>query len=104
MPPWAGFQSLVGVEMFGGVVGVGLGRVRRESGDEADQLWVSQGGEPLACRAAGGDRSQALLRVAAVFLDMQGDQRLDYAALVGVESAAIDEMVGHALPLTRIQA
>ncbi len=73
-----------------GVVGVWLGRVRRELGDGAGQLWVAQGGKPLAGRAAGEDRSQALLQVAPVLLDVQGDApRLRRAST----QRRIDEMV-----------
>ena len=51
-------------------------------------------GEALAGGLAGGDGGQALLGVAAVLLEVQGDQGLDAGALRGVEVAAGDEVVG----------
>ena len=51
-------------------------------------------GQALAGRAAGGEGGQALLGVAAVLLQVQGDQASTPAALVGVEVAAGDEVLG----------
>ena len=51
-------------------------------------------GQALAGGAAGGEGGQALLGVAAVLLEVRGDQGLDGGPLVGVEVAAGDQVVG----------
>ena len=60
----------------GVVVGAGSSRSRRWASVAVD-VGVADPGQALAGRAAGGDGGQALLGVAAVLLEVQGDQGLD---------------------------
>ena len=69
------------------------------AGSESDwataavELRVAEGGEPLAGGPAGRERGEALLGVA-VLLEVPRDEGLDGGAVVGVEVAAGDEVVG----------
>ena len=78
----------------GGAVGVGLGRAGADVGEGGLDLGVAQAGQSLAGGAAGGDGGQARLRVAAMLLQVQGYHRLDAGALLDVEVAATDEVIG----------
>ena len=84
----------------GGAVGVTVGLARGRSGAETGEgaldVGVADLGQALAGRAAGGDGGQALLGAAAVLLEVPRDQGLDRGAVVGVEIAAGDEVVGQA--------
>ena len=67
-----------------------------DMGERRLDLGVAEPGQALAGRPAGGDGGQALLDVAAVLLEVQGDDRFEAGAGVGVEVAAGDEVVGQA--------
>ena len=68
------------------------------SEDEAHEsrvdLGVGDGGEAPSDRRRDRDGGEALLRVAVVLLEVLGGQRLDQAALLGVERAEGLEVVG----------
>jgi hypothetical protein len=55
---------------------------------------VADGRERLAGGAAGADGGEAPLHVAAVLLEVAGDEGFDGRAVVGLEVAATDEVVG----------
>ena len=80
----------------GGGTDVGLGGLR--AGAEVVEcgldVGVGEECEGLAGGSAGGDGGEALLRTPTVLLEVQDNHRLDHAALVGVQVAAVDEVVG----------
>ena len=80
----------------GGAVGVGIGLARSRTGADVGEssldLAVAECGEALAGRSSGGNGGQALLGATAMFLLVEPDHRLDHAALVGVQVAAVDQV------------
>src|SRR5262249_11357309 len=73
---------------------VALGRARAEVHKRGLDLGIAERGELLAGRAADGDSGKALFDIAAVLLQVERHHRLDRGPLVGVEIAAVDEVVG----------
>ena len=69
--------------------------------DGVADLRAGQRPQTLACGAPDGERGEALPGVTAMLLEMQGNHRLDGRALVGVEVATIDEVVGQGPGLGR---
>ena len=67
---------------------------RADVAERGLDVGVAEPGQALAGGAAGRDGGQALLGVAAVLLQVQGDQGLEHGTLLGVEVAAGDEVVG----------
>ena len=80
----------------GGAVGiaVAIGRGGIESRQGGVDDGVTDPRQVLAGGAAGGDRRQAPLGVAAMRLQVQRDHRLDDGAAVGVQLAVDDQVVG----------
>ncbi len=80
-----------------GAVGVGIGLARSRTGADAGEscldVAVTKCGQALAGRSAGGNRGQALLGAAAVFLRVEPYHCLDHIALVGVQVAAVDQVL-----------
>ena len=87
----------------GGAVGVAVG-AGAELGEGGLDLRVAEGGEGLAGGAAGGDRGEALLGVAAVLLEVQRDDGLDGRRCVGVEVARATRWSASGRALSRVQA
>jgi hypothetical protein len=66
-------------------------------GDMAERrvdLRVAHLGQAFTSGAAGRDRGQALLGVAAMFLNMQGHHRLDGGTAIGVRAAPVGQVIG----------
>ena len=64
----------------------------------------TQGGEQLSGRAAGWDRGEALLGIAAVLLQVQGHHRLDCGPAVGGHAVPVGQMVGQRSRRSRTHA
>jgi hypothetical protein len=63
-------------------------------GEGGLDLGVADLGQALAGRATGGERGQAPLHVAPVLLDVACHEGLDRGSVVGIEVAAVDEVIG----------
>ena len=71
-----------------------MGRSGANMGQTRLDVGVTDLGQALASRAAGGDRRQALLGVTAVPLQVLGDEGLQQGALLSVQVAAGDQVLG----------
>ena len=81
----------------GGAVGVAvLGRAQgdADAGESGKKVTIVDVRQALAGRAAGVQFRQALLNVAAVRFDMQGDHRFNRGAALGVRAAPVSQVVG----------
>src|SRR6478752_9629183 len=58
------------------------------------EVRVAEVSQAVADRPGGGDGGEALLHVAAVLLEVLGDEALQQGTLLGVEVAAGDEVLG----------
>ena len=74
-------------------------------GNRGTEVGIDELGQALADGAADGNGGQALLGVAAMLAEVQGDQRLDGGPLSGVEVTAVDEVIGERVgPCRGLQA
>ncbi len=74
-------------------VGIGV-EVGDEPGEGVLDVGVAQRGERLAGGGASRDGREAPTGIGAVLLEVQADHRLDTDALLGIEAAAGDEVLG----------
>ena len=88
----------------GGTVGIGadLGGGRAKMDEGSLNIGIGHVGQALARGSAGGEGREAPLGVARVLLQVERNHRLDAGALVGVQVAAVAEVLGQwPAPATR---
>ena len=74
-------------------------RTATDAGERSLDFAVAECGEALADRSSGGNRGQALLGAAAMFLLVEPYHRLHHIALVGVQVTAVDQVFRDLPPL-----
>jgi hypothetical protein len=78
-----------------------LGRGRDDMGQGAAEVGVADPGQALAGRATRRDRGETPLHFASVLLDVAGHEGVDRQSVVGIEVAAVDEVVGQVADLVQ---
>jgi hypothetical protein len=63
--------------------------------DGSFDVGITESGQTFASGTPRVNRRQALFAVAAMFLEMSGDERLHQIAVIGVKIAPGDQMIGH---------
>ena len=74
-----------------------LHRDRAKIGKEGLHIGIADAGQALACRAAGGNRRQALLGIAALASEVSRGQAFQQRTMRRIEMAQRDEMFGQGL-------
>jgi hypothetical protein len=80
----------------GGSIGIfaGLGGIRDEMGERGVDVDIAESGQTLARGTAAHDSRQAPFGIAAVLLEILGDESHDHVPVFGIKIAAGNQMIG----------